>query len=133
MVQCLGASVGLYKDELCSYIRGLPGEDRCVLMARAPEFSCGPYLKALADPTRWGIVRELLGEELTVGGLVERLRVSQYNISKHLRILREAGIVETTKAGKFVQARITSGFRTRLSADSKTLNLGCCTFNFERE
>lgn len=95
--------------------------------------SCMPYLKALADPSRWGIVRELLGEEMTVGGLVERLKISQYNISKHLRILREARIVETTKEGKFVHARITSGFRTRLSADRKTLNLGCCTFHFEKE
>ena len=95
--------------------------------------SCVPYLKALADQSRWGIVRELLGEELTVGGLVDRLRISQYNISKHLRILREAGIVETTKEGKFVHARITSGFRTKLSADRKTLNLGCCTFHFDRD
>jgi DNA-binding transcriptional ArsR family regulator len=89
--------------------------------------TCVPYLKALADQSRWSIVRELLGEELTVGGLVERLKISQYNISKHLRILREAGIVETEKSGKFVRARITSGFRTKLSVDRKTLNLGCCT------
>lgn len=102
-------------------------------MAQDVSFSCVPYLKALADHSRWSIVRELLGEELTVGGLVERLKISQYNISKHLRILREAGIVETKKDGKFVHAHITSGFRTKLSADRKTLNLGCCTFHFDRD
>jgi len=102
-------------------------------MSQDPSFSCVPYLKALGDQSRWSIVRELLGEELTVGGLVERLHISQYNISKHLRILREAGIVETTRDGKFVHARITSVFRTKLSADRKTLNLGCCTFHFDRD
>jgi DNA-binding transcriptional ArsR family regulator len=102
-------------------------------MPAHPSTTCVPYLKALADQSRWSIVRELLGEELTVGGLVDRLKISQYNISKHLRILREAGIVETKKNGKFVHASITSGFRTRLSADRKTLNLGCCTFHFDKE
>jgi DNA-binding transcriptional ArsR family regulator len=102
-------------------------------MADERASSCVPYLKALADPSRWSIVRELLGDELTVGALVDRLKISQYNVSKHLRILREAGIVETTKDGKFVLARITGGFRTRLSPDRKTLNLGCCTFHFDRE
>lgn len=94
---------------------------------------CVPYLKALGDPSRWRIVRELLGEELTVGDLVTRLGISQYNVSKHVRILREAGIIETDKSGKFVHVSITSHFRTRLSADRKTLNLGCCTFHFDKE
>lgn len=102
-------------------------------MSDDPSFSCVPYLKALGDPSRWSIVRELFSEELTVGGLVERLGISQYNVSKHLRILREAGIVETVKDGKFVHARITSVFRTRLGADHRTLNLGCCTFNFDQD
>lgn len=101
-------------------------------MAHEPSSSCVPYLKALGDQSRWNIVRELLEEELTVGGLVDRLGISQYNVSKHLRILREAGIVETTKDGKFVHARVTSAFRTRLSEDRKTLNLGCCTFDFDK-
>jgi DNA-binding transcriptional ArsR family regulator len=100
-------------------------------MSEDSSISCIPYLKALGDHSRWSIVRELLGEELTVGGLVERLGISQYNISKHLRILREAGIVETTKDGKFVHARVTNPFRTRLSEDRKTLNLGCCSFHFD--
>lgn len=100
-------------------------------MSQTDSFSCVPYLKALADTSRWSIVRELLGKELTVGGLVERLGISQYNVSKHLRILREAGIVETKKDGKFVFAHITTAFRIRMSEDRKTLNLGCCTFHFD--
>src|SRR5262245_35439077 len=51
---------------------------------------CIPKLKALADQTRWAIVGELLHKPRTVSELTERLHVSQYNVSKHLRILREA-------------------------------------------
>jgi|GEM_PF-791007 len=100
-------------------------------MQKAPSTPCVPYLKALADASRWRIVKELLDGQLTVGQLVERLEISQYNISKHVRILREAGIVETVKDGKFVHAQITGCFRSKLSADRKTLNLGCCTFHFD--
>jgi DNA-binding transcriptional ArsR family regulator len=61
-------------------------------------------LKALADETRWRIVKELLARPLTVGEIVEHLDVSQYNVSKHVRVLREAGILETARDGKHVEA-----------------------------
>ena len=89
-------------------------------------------LKALADNTRWRIVRALLDESLTVGEITERLKNSQYNISKHLRILREAGIVESEKKGKQVECRIVPAFRKRLAQNQNTLDLGCCTFRFDR-
>ena len=89
-------------------------------------------LKALADPTRWAIVHELLRETLTVGELSERVEASQYNVSKHLRILREAGIVETAKTGKTVSCRVVEVFRQRLSKNGRTLNLGCCSFHFDK-
>ncbi len=54
-------------------------------------------LKALADRSRLRIIRTLLEQPLTVNDLSERLGISQYNVSKHLRILREAGLVEATK------------------------------------
>ncbi len=88
-------------------------------------------LKALADQTRWRIVSELLGKTLTVGELTERLSASQYNVSKHLRILREAGIVTMDKAGKHVRCSIAGGFRRQISAKKRQLDLGCCTFSFE--
>jgi len=50
--------------------------------------------EVLAEPNRRRIV-ELLGpSECSVGELVERLELSQPAVSKHLRILREAGLVE---------------------------------------
>jgi DNA-binding transcriptional ArsR family regulator len=51
-------------------------------------------MQALAEPNRWSIV-DLLGDgERPVGELVERLGISQPTVSKHLRVLKEAGLVE---------------------------------------
>jgi DNA-binding transcriptional ArsR family regulator len=87
-------------------------------------------LKALADETRWRIVSELLAASRTVGELVERLEVSQYNVSKHLRILREAGIVTMERNGKHVHCSVADDFRKQLTRRKKVLDLGCCVFRF---
>ncbi|MCL4449434.1 MAG: metalloregulator ArsR/SmtB family transcription factor [Actinobacteria bacterium] len=55
----------------------------------------GSYLKALADPLRWHIVRALANEQLCVCHLASLLNVSQPLASHHLRILKNSGLVET--------------------------------------
>jgi DNA-binding transcriptional ArsR family regulator len=58
--------------------------------------------KALSDPTRREILR-LLGErELTVGEIVERFEISQPAISRHLAVLRAAGLVTALRQGQNV-------------------------------
>jgi DNA-binding transcriptional ArsR family regulator len=94
------------------------------------ESPCIPLLKALADETRWCIVRQLLTGSLTVGELVDQLQISQYNISKHVRILREAGILRTERKGKHVLCHVTPEFKTRLAQEDPVLDLGCCSFRF---
>jgi DNA-binding transcriptional ArsR family regulator len=47
----------------------------------------------LAEPTRRRILDLLLDRERSVGDLVKRLKLSQPGVSKHLRILRDAGLV----------------------------------------
>lgn len=54
-------------------------------------------LRALAEPLRWRIVELLGAEELCVCHLVEELGVAQPLVSHHLRVLREAGLVETER------------------------------------
>jgi len=49
---------------------------------------------ALAEESRRTILDVLRDGERPVGDLVERLRLSQPAVSKHLRVLREAGLVE---------------------------------------
>jgi DNA-binding transcriptional ArsR family regulator len=50
--------------------------------------------EVLAEPQRRRILDLLRDRERPVGDLVEMLRVSQPAVSKHLRVLREAGLVE---------------------------------------
>jgi DNA-binding transcriptional ArsR family regulator len=51
----------------------------------------------LAEPTRRRILDLLLERPRSVGELVERLGTSQPGTSKHLRVLREAGLVDVRK------------------------------------
>jgi len=88
-------------------------------------------LKALADETRWRIVRQLLQKTLTVSELTERVGATQYNVSKHLRILREAGIVATEKQGKNLNCTVDPELKQRIARNKNQLDLGCCTFRFD--
>ena len=51
----------------------------------------------LAEPSRRRILDLLLERERSVGDLVTRLRLSQPGVSKHLRVLREAGLVRVRR------------------------------------
>jgi ArsR family transcriptional regulator len=60
--------------------------------------------KALAEPTRLRILRLLLDArvELCVCELVDSLEEPQYNISKHVNVLKAAGLLESRKDGRWV-------------------------------
>ncbi|MDQ1448401.1 MAG: hypothetical protein QOC79_1372 [Actinomycetota bacterium] len=51
-------------------------------------------LQVLGEPSRQAILDLLRGGERPVGELVDHLRLSQPAVSKHLRVLKEAGLVE---------------------------------------
>jgi DNA-binding transcriptional ArsR family regulator len=53
----------------------------------------GTTFDVLAEPTRRRILDLLLDRERPVGELVRKLKLSQPGVSKHLRVLREAGLV----------------------------------------
>lgn len=57
-------------------------------------------LAALADPTRRELVALLARGELAAGELADRFPVSRPAISRHLRVLREAGLVRSRVAGR---------------------------------
>ncbi|HEX8803517.1 MAG TPA: metalloregulator ArsR/SmtB family transcription factor [Acidimicrobiales bacterium] len=59
-----------------------------------------PAFAALADDTRLRIVEALARDERTVSDLVELFPISQPAVSRHLRLLREAGVVTVRPAGK---------------------------------
>ena len=59
-----------------------------------PAADCTSILKALSDRTRLRLVKRLLTEDCCVNDLSDGLGVSQYNASRHLRVLKHAGIVD---------------------------------------
>jgi DNA-binding transcriptional ArsR family regulator len=56
-------------------------------------------LDVLADPTRRTLVDRLRSGPVTVGGLAAGLPVSRPAVSKHLRIMLDAGVVSVSQAG----------------------------------
>lgn len=63
-------------------------------------------LRALADPVRAAIVQALAADELCTCHLVELTGARQTNVSNHLRVLRNAGLVEAEPAGRFTYYRL---------------------------
>jgi DNA-binding transcriptional ArsR family regulator len=56
--------------------------------------------RALADPARLRIVEAMKSGECSVGDIVERMEIHQSGVSRHLRILAEAGIVQMRPDGQ---------------------------------
>ena len=63
-------------------------------------------MKALSDRTRVKIVKMLQGREMCVCELQAVLELAQPSVSKHLRILEEAGLVESRKEGLWMNYRL---------------------------
>ena len=63
--------------------------------------------KALADPTRFGILRAIASAgESCCGELAERFPVTQATCSQHLKVLTEAGLVSMRREGQFNHYRL---------------------------
>jgi ArsR family transcriptional regulator, arsenate/arsenite/antimonite-responsive transcriptional repressor len=88
---------------------------------RLPVLCCGPAteplapaeadalaarFKALADPTRVAIVNRLAAAECCVCDLNAAFDLSQPTISHHLRVLRDAGLVESSRRGTWMYYRL---------------------------
>ncbi len=65
-----------------------------------------PVFRALADPTRVRILLLVRRMELAVGELAQVLGQSQPRVSRHVRILADAGLVRRTKEGAWVFVRL---------------------------
>jgi len=61
---------------------------------------------ALAHPIRRAILEQLSGGDATVGDLAEPHRVSLPAISRHLRVLERAGLIEVEPEGRVRRCRI---------------------------
>ncbi|WP_433887464.1 ArsR/SmtB family transcription factor [Streptomyces sp. CA-111067] len=63
-------------------------------------------LRVLADPLRLQIVGLLARETLCTTHLVEETGARQTNLSNHLKVLRDAGVVETEPCGRFTYYKL---------------------------
>ncbi|MGK5629314.1 ArsR/SmtB family transcription factor [Streptomyces sp. URMC 123] len=63
-------------------------------------------IRVLADPLRLRIVTLLAHETLCTTHLVEETGARQTNLSNHLKVLREAGVVETEPCGRFTYYKL---------------------------
>ena len=110
--------------------------------------------KAVADPTRIRILAALREGELCVCELADALELSQSTLSTHLQLIRQAGLVATSKRGKwiyyalepdevplveafFAHHRAAMGADKRLRRDAERLRgrlalreAGCCVVGF---
>jgi DNA-binding transcriptional ArsR family regulator len=55
---------------------------------------------ALADPTRRGILERIAREDASISELAERFEMTLTGVKKHVRVLEDAGLVRTRKAGR---------------------------------
>ena len=64
------------------------------------EYKLDRVYGAIADPTRRAILAALAQGDLSVGDLVERFPISFNGVSKHVKVLERAGLVERTVDGR---------------------------------
>jgi DNA-binding transcriptional ArsR family regulator len=77
---------------------------------RRPRATGGPdRFAALADPTRRHLLAELANGDRTVSELSAGLAISQPAVSQHLKVLREAGLVLYSSAGRSHLYRLCTG------------------------
>ena len=92
-------------------------------------FDCTPALKALSEPIRLRIVQLLSRECLSVNEVAARLDLPQYQVSRQLQILREAGLLEMHSDGRKHRHKVPAH---QLDDHGNILDLGCCAFRFDR-
>jgi ArsR family transcriptional regulator len=102
------------------------------ILARSP-VALARVFRALGDPTRLSMLTELAVRERAVTALVQRLGVPQPAVSRHLRVLREAGLVEDERRARFIIYRLAPGVREQLPALVARLLSPAAVETFEAE
>ncbi len=84
-------------------------------------------MKALGDANRLRIIRLLMQGQRSV-----TVHLTQYNVSKNLRILRQAGLVAQEKNRQQRLYSLAADFTEHLAENKNVLDLGCCQFDFSK-
>jgi len=89
---------------------------------------CANILRALGDATRLSVLQALLQGPAHVNDLMKRVTVGQSLLSHHLKVLRDAGLVQATRDGKAVRYCVSPGIAD--SQKGQCLDLNCCQVVF---
>ncbi|HWP93414.1 MAG TPA: metalloregulator ArsR/SmtB family transcription factor [Thermodesulfobacteriota bacterium] len=96
--------------------------------------NCAKLLKSLAEDVRLQILRCLFNGEYSVSEIAKRVGKKHSQVSHHLGILRNSGIVVDKKEGKFVIYQIHPLLYKRLRSvkHKDVLDFECCSIGFRR-
>ncbi len=97
--------------------------------------NCAKLLKSLAEGVRLQIIKCLFQGEYSVSEIAKRVGKKHSQVSHHLGILRNSGIVVDKKEGKFVIYRIHPLLYKRLRRVKykNVLDFECCSIGFSEE
>ena len=84
-------------------------------------------LRLLADPERLLIIQALREGPKNVGEIGASTDQKIANVSHHLKVLREGGLVESQRDGRYMQYRLSpSAFIPAKAGSADLLDIGCC-------
>lgn len=89
-------------------------EDPATLEAGAEDAVA--LLSAVADPVRWTVLQRLAQSPACVCNLQEHVPVAANLLSYHLKVLREAGLVTTSRRGRWIDYALADDAMVRLQA-----------------
>ena len=77
------------------------------------------FSRALADTTRWRIVRLVMNQALCVCELADILEMPQSSVSSHVQVIRKASLLESEKCEKWTYFRIDRKYRKLIASLEK--------------
>ena len=80
------------------------------------ELQGAELLAVVADPVRWRLLQHLTGGESCVCNLQEQVPVAGNLLSYHLKVLREAGLVTSSRRGRWIDYALAPTALDRLHA-----------------
>ena len=94
---------------------------------------CAKVLKAMADVSRLRILNVLGDKMKSVTELMNELKLPQSNLSHHLAVLRNAGLVQTLRIGRIIKYQLHPAVCEQLpkSKQKSRIDLGCCSVDLK--
>jgi len=86
----------------------------------------------MGNETRLRILTVLFEREQCVSGICDALHLEQAFASRHLAVLRNAGLVQATRDAKRVIYALHHSVRSDMARPDKGIDLGCCELRFPR-